>query len=465
VTPRRVWTLLALSAALLVAGRVEAQPAPGAQLIEASRLLDPRTGTTLSPAAVLVENGRIREVGPPALLEAHAPGARKIDLGAATLLPGLIDSHTHLLLDVVVPAEAERTRRDNGDFVPGLLLAIAMSPSQRVLLGAQLAREDLESGFTTVRNLGHSGIDGDSALRDAINAGRVPGPRILASDRKLSVLGDYIQSLNPALARAIVDQEFLMIESPDGARRAVRTNLFYNPDVIKMAIEDGVTPAEAAAIVEEAHRANLKVAAHAQSQAGIQTAIDAGVDSIEHGNGVTDPQLKLMRDKGIFLVLTPTFYNGRFSRIHEASIVVSPAVRATQAEADERSRRRYDSLVQRVMKSGVKVVVGSDMCWYSPGQTRGQASASVIAGIRGAGMAPLDILRAITTNAAELLGWQDRIGAVEPGKFADLVAVAGDPLADISEIERVRFVMKDGRVVRNDLSAAPAAKERGRPRG
>jgi len=452
---------LAVLAALLLGllfliGRVEAQSVNAQStevtLITANRLLDPRSGGVLSPAAVLVENGRIREVGSPALLAAHMPaGARRIDLGRATLLPGLIDSHTHLLLDVVVPAEAERGRRYNGDFFPGLMLAITMSPSQRVLLGAQLAREDLESGFTTVRNLGHSGVDGDTVLRDAINAGRMTGPRILASGRKLIVRGSYLQSLNPALADAILNQEFLTIDSPDDARRAVRANLFYNADVIKIAVEDGVTPAEAAAIVEEAHRHHLRVAAHAGSQAGIQTAIDAGVDSIEHGNDVTDEQLRLMRDRGIFFDLTPFFYGGRFARILDATIVMSPALRAAQAESAERGSRRYEALVQRVIRSGVRFAIGSDMCWYSPGQTRGQASASVITSIRGAGMPALDSIRAVTTSAAELLGWQDRIGAIDAGKFADLIAVAGDPVADITELERVRFVMKDGRVIRNDF--------------
>src|SRR5262249_4832614 len=181
------------------------------------------------PAAVLVENDRIKEVGPPSRV--HAPAnVRTIDLGNATLLPGLIDSHTHLLLDVVVPAEAERSRRFNGMFVPGMLLAIAESPSKRVLLGAQLAREDLEAGFTTVRNLGHSGIDGDTVLRDAINAGRIVGPRILASARKIAQQSKngYVQGLNPALAEAILQQEFLEVSSPDEARRAVLKNLLYN---------------------------------------------------------------------------------------------------------------------------------------------------------------------------------------------------------------------------------------------
>jgi imidazolonepropionase-like amidohydrolase len=448
-----VMLLAALFLALLPAGQLAAQSSAVVTLVKAGRLLDPRTGEVIAPAAVLVENGKIKEVGTPSRVQADAPGGVKtIDLGSATLLPGLIDSHTHLLLDVVVPAEAEITRRYNGEFLPGLLLAITMSPSERVLRGAQLAREDLESGFTTVRNLGHSGIDGDVVLRDAINAGRVPGPRMLASGRKLTAPGSYIQNLNPAIAAPILQQEFLQLDSPDQARQAVRANVFYNVDLIKVSIDDDITQAEATAIVDEAHRQHLKVAVHAFTPTSIQMAIDAGADSIEHGNGVTDEQLKLMRDKGIFLNLTPTFYGGRFTKILEGNIVMSPAARSESVSADERGQQRYNALVQRVLRSGVKFALGSDMCWFYPGKTRGQASANVFATVRQSGMPPLDIIRGVTTNAAELLGWQDRAGAIEPGKFADLVAVAGDPVADIGELERVRFVMKDGRVVRNDLS-------------
>lgn len=451
----RIFTLLAtLGLVLISTGPLAAQSPAPVNLVKAGRLLDPRTGNVLSPAAVLIENGRVKEVGSPSYVQADAPaGVKTIDLGSATLLPGLIDSHTHLLLDVIVPAEAETTRRYNGRFVPGLLLAIVESPSKRVLLGAQLAREDLESGFTTVRNLGHSGIDGDAELRDAINAGRVPGPRLLASGRKLISSGDYLQSLNPAVGEAIVQQEFLRIDSADGARQAVRANVFYNVDLIKVAVDDNITLAEMTAIVEEAHRQHLRVAVHATTAVSIQTAIDAGADSIEHGNGVTDEQLRQMRDKGIFFDLTPTFYGGRFTRILEGEIVMSPAFRSAQAGSDDRGRQRYDSLVQRVLKSGVKFAAGSDMCWFYPGKTRGQATANVFPSLHDAGMSPLDIIRALTTNAAEMLGWQDRVGAVEPGKFADLVAVAGDPIADITELERVRFVMKDGQVVRNDLAS------------
>ncbi len=453
--PNRNFLLLAASLfTLFSSGEVAAQTPTPVTLVKAGRLLDPRTGNVLSPAAVLIEDGKIKEVGSPSQLQAHAPaGAKTVDLGSATLLPGLIDSHTHLLVDPVVPSEAERARRYNGDFVPGLLLAIVESPSKRVLIGAQLAREDLESGITTVRNLGHSGIDGDTELRDAVNAGRVLGPRILASGRKLITRGSYVQSLNPALADAILQQEFLLIEGPDSARQAVRQNEFQNADVVKVTADENLTVAELAAVVEEAHRAHLKVAVHAVDKASIQTAIDAGADSIEHGNGVTDEQLKQIRDKGIFFDFTPTFYGDFFTRLTEATVLMSPARRERWAKLDVSDTQTYDILVQHVLKSGVKFAAGSDMGWYFPGKTRGQTSVSRFPVLHQAGMPSLDVIRAITTNAAEMLGWQDRVGAIEPGKFADLVAVSGDPIADISELERVRFVMKNGEVVKNDFAA------------
>lgn len=386
-----------------------------ALVLKAAHLLDPRSGQVMSPAAVLIEGNRIAAVGSTV---SAPPNARIIDLGDSTLLPGLIDSHAHLLLDVVVPPEEEVKRRFNGTFVPGMLLAIVESPTKRVLHGAQLAREDLDSGFTTVRNLGHSGIDGDCALRDAINAGRIVGPRILASARKLSKQekDGYVKGLNPALADAILNQEFLPVE-----RQSVEKNLFYDADVIKVAIEDDVTAADLAAIVDEAHRQHVKVAVHATAQGSIGTAIDAGADSIEHGNAATDEQLRAMRDKGIFLDLTIGM-----SANHE----------------------RAAALVQRVLRSGVKFAAGSDMCWFHAGKTRGESTATMFTALRNAGMPPLDIVRAVTTSAAEMIGWEDRVGAIEPDKFADVIAVPGDPLADVTELERVRFVMKDGVVVK-----------------
>ncbi len=431
-----------------------AQAPPVQTLVKAARLLDPRTGNVLSPAAVLIEDGKIKEVGPPSQIQAHAPaGVKFIDLGSATLLPGLIDSHTHLLLDVVVPPEEESKRHENGKFAPELLLAIVESPTKRAFLGAQMAREDLESGITTVRNLGHSGIDGDTELRDAINAGRVPGPRILASARKLITRGEYVQNLNPALAESILQQEFLLIDGPDSARRAVRQNVFQNVDVIKVSADENLTVPELAAVVEEAHRNHLKVAVHAIAKTAIQTAIDSGADSIEHGNEATDEQLKQMRDKGIFLDLTPTSYNHFLLKIMEPSVVLTPAWRSARAIDDARHDQLYDQLVERVLKSGVKFAAGTDMCWFWPGKTCGQATVTTLLNLHAAGMPSLDLIRAITTNAAEMLGWQDRIGTIAPGKFADLVAVTGDPIADITELEKVRFVMKGGQVVRNDFAS------------
>jgi len=475
---RKLFTLLAASLlALSSTGHLMAQSPAPVTLVKAGRLLDPRTGNVLSPAAVLIENGRVKEVGAPAKIQVPA-GAKIVDLGSAMLLPGLIDGHTHLLMDIVLPAEAERARRLNGGFVPAQLLAIVESPGKRVLLGVQMAREDLESGITTVRNLGHSGIDGDTELRDAINAGRVPGPRILASGRKLETHAEtYVQNLNPALADAILQQEFLLFDGADSARQAVRQNVFHNVDVIKVTAEENLTVPELAAAIEEAHRNHLKVAVHAVDKTSIQTAIDAGADSIEHGNDITDEQLKQMRDKGMFFDFTPTSYGHFFAKVFEGTMAESLVLRAERLEADERNRQRfndlaqqvlnsefvdgfevsdnqlYNSLVQRVLKSGVKFAAGTDMNWHYPGKTRGQTSVGRFPTLHEAGMPSLDVIRAITTNAAEMLGWQDKIGAIEPGKFADLVAVSGDPIADITELERVRFVMKGGQVVRNDFAS------------
>jgi len=428
-----------------------AQPSPTATLVKAARMLDPHTGSVLAPAAVLVEGLKIKQVG--SLSQISAPiDAKIIDLGSATLLPGLIDGHTHLLLDIIVPPEAEIQRHWNGLFAPGMLLAIVESPSKRALVGAQMAREDLESGITTARNLGHSGVDGDTELRDAINAGRVPGPRILASARKLITLGSYVQNLNPALTDAILEQEFLLIDGTDPARQAVRKNAFRNVDVIKVTADENLTVAELTAVVEEAHREHLKVAVHAVDKTSIQTAIDAFADSIEHGNEVTDEQLKQMREKGIFFDLTPTAYGGFFLKIMQPTVVLPAETRSARISSSARRDKQYNELVQQVLKSGVKFAAGSDMCWFYPGRTRGQASTAIFVNLRDAGMPPLDVIRAITVNAAEMLGWEDRIGAIEPGKFADLIAVTGDPLADITELERVRFVMTGGAVVRNDLA-------------
>jgi imidazolonepropionase-like amidohydrolase len=409
---------------------------PKPALIKAGRILDVRTGKYLTGQGILVEDGKIKEVAAFTDLQTHLPkDAITVDLSNGTVLPGLIDSHAHLLM----AASAAVNPSNN------ILDAVAgESASQRALLGARMAREDLEGGFTTVRNVGHSGEDGDAALRDAINAGWVPGPRIQASCRKLTPPGGQAVRLNPAIAQKIVDLEFLSVGSPDEGRWAVRENLLYGADFIKVVADDEprfITTEEMKAIVEEAHRSKVKVAVHATTETGIQTSSDA----------VTDQMLKQMKDKGIFFDLTETFAGGRLRALVQKSVVLSPEYERGFAQYEELSNREAPLRVQRVFKSGVKFAIGSDMWFDYPGKTRGQATATMFASLRELGMPPLDIIRAATSDAAELLGWQDRIGAIEAGKLADLVALSGDPLQDITELERVKFVMKGGIVVKNEI--------------
>jgi len=443
---RKLLTAISLlSIATLARAQAPATP-PKPTLIKAGRILDVSTGKYLTGQGILVEDGTIKQVTAFADLQAHLPkDAVTADLSKATVLPGLIDSHAHLL----IAASAAVNPGTN------ILAAVAgASASQRALLGARMAREDLEAGFTTVRNVGHSGEDGDAALRDAIDAGWVPGPRILASCRKLTPPGGQAVRLNSAVAQKIVDLEFLPVGSPDDGRRAVRENLLCGADLIKVVADDEprfVTTEEMKAIVEEAHRSKAKVAVHATTETGIQTSIDAGVHSIEHGDAVSDQMLKQMKDKGIFFDLTETYAGGRLRALVQKSVVLSPEYEQGFAQYEKLSNREAALRVQRVLKSGVKFAIGSDMWFDYPGKTRGQATAIMFGSLRDLGVPPLDVIRAATSNAAELLGWQDRIGAIEAGKLADLVAVTGDPMQDITELERVKFVMKGGVVVKNEI--------------
>jgi imidazolonepropionase-like amidohydrolase len=442
--PKKIVALMLLSLSSVL---VCAQQAPQAKsiLLKAGRMFDVRTGKYVVGAGVLVENNRIKEVGPLTQVQAHAAkDALIIDLGTATLLPGLVDCHAHLLTSGTTISPQETI----------LNAAAGMSPTARVLMGAHNAREDLEAGFTTVRVVGHSGIDGDVSLREAINAGWLAGPRIQAAARKLAPPGGQALQLNPAVADQIVDQEFLQVGSADEARKAVREDLLYGADLIKVVADASnrfITPDEMKAIVEEAHRAKVKVAVHATTVTGIQIAIDAGVDSIEHGDDVTDEQLKVMREKGIFFDITQTFYGGRMRAMIEKRHVLPLQLQQGLKAYERMEAQRTPALIGRILKSGVKFTTGSDMWFDYPDKTRGQATAIMFGALKELGMTPAAVIRAATVNAAESLGWQDRIGVLEPGKFADIIAVSGDPLADVTELERVQFVMKGGEVVRNDL--------------
>ena len=439
---KRVLMLLAaLSASTL------AQTTPTkTTLIKAGRLLDVRAGVYAPNQGVLVEGDRIKEVGAFDSVKSRAPrDATIIDLSQATLLPGLIDCHGHLLCAM-----------EGRWFPAGEAIAMTVTrvgPTKRALIGAANARNMLEAGFTAVRNVGHSGVNGDAALRDAINEGLIPGPRVQAACRKLTPIGGQAVELRSENAATIIAEEFLTIGNVEEARRAVRQALADGADVIKVVVDDNnriLNSAEMRAIVEEAHRVKIKVAAHATTQSGVQAAIDGGVDSIEHANEATEEQFKAMRDKGIFL--DPTLWTTQALRdIYLKSLYFSPE-ETTQFEKEIKA---YIDLskekLRRALKAGVKLAAGSDMWMRYPGKKRGEATMVMFEAMVDAGLAPPETIRAATINAAELLGWQDRTGSVEAGKFADLIAVAGDPLKDINELKRVKFVMKGGEVVKNEL--------------
>jgi imidazolonepropionase-like amidohydrolase len=337
----------------------------------------------------------------------------------------LIDCHSHPLVSMA-------PNMSGGE---GIVTAVTlMSPTLRVLIGARNLRDKLEAGITSVRVVGHSGIDGDISLRDAIRAGLISGPRLQASGRKLTPLGGASVYLQPSLAQPILEQEYRVVSGEDDARRAVRENLAAGVDWIKVQMEAGagplwkfrhMDPADVRAIVEDAHRLHLRVAAHAVETEDIQTAIDAGADTIEHAFAATEQQLQQMKDKGIFLVATDIPDNG--------------------GSAD--SKRR----LQLAMKIGVKIAMGTDLWGPIPGKTYGEASLLDLTALHDEGMPNLDVIRASTVNGAELMGWRDLAGEVAAGKLADIIAVSGDPLENIAAVEHAGFVMKGGVVVKNDF--------------
>ena len=438
---KQIGTLALVLCATIV---VAQQPSPHVTLLKAARILDVKAGTYLTGQALLIEGEKIEEIGSAADLEKRAPkDAEVIDLGAATVLPGLIDCHAHLLSSM------------KGYLQPGdnIVLAITqVRPTQRVLMGARNAREALEAGITSARIVGHSGVDGDASLRDAINAGWLAGPRLAAATRKITPPGGQAVSVQAAVSDEVLKQEFLPISGADEARRAVRQALYDGADFIKVVMDAGqryVDPDEMRAIVEEAHRGKVKVAAHATTVTGIQAAIDAGVDSIEHGDEGTEEQFRAMATKGIFLV--PTLWTeAMLKEFVEGSVILSPAERAGFEGWLKKFAEDNRTKMQRATKAGVKIAAGTDMWFDFPGKTRGQATVLVMEAPVSFGLSPLQTLRGATVNAAELMGWSDRVGSLEAGKFADLIAVPGDPLADLTALERVSFVMKGGKVVRHD---------------
>lgn len=403
-------------------------------VVRAGTLIDVESGVARSNQLILIEGEKITSIG--ATLPIPA-GAKVIDLSRATVLPGLIDAHTHLLTN--------NQGRVSGD--EALILVVTqMNLAERALLGAAMAKETLEAGITTVRDLGNSGWNGDAALRNAINDGRVMGPRMFVSTRALAPVGGQFGPLTPETLK-IIEQEFVQITGADEARRAVRQAINDGADWIKVIADrgGGVSLAldELKAIVEEAHGARRKVAVHAMNDRSARFALDAGVDSIEHGWFLSDDLLKVMTEKKVFLVPTDASWD-MWVEVNGAN---SPYAAQTKS-VFERAQKR----LRRAIELGVPVAAGSDN-YYQFKSTRGVASVMrMVRSSRDAGVSPVDIIRGATIRAAELLGWQDRLGSIKEGKFADLIAIEGNPFQDITALEHVGFVVKGGVVIKNELS-------------
>jgi imidazolonepropionase-like amidohydrolase len=407
---------------------------PDSILIKAGRLLDVAQGRYIENAGIWVQGERIKEVGRADDVRVHAPkDAQVIDLGTATVLPGLIDCHTHLMARIP-------------DTPDGYVLNLATkSQAFRALEGAYDARIILNAGFTTVRDVESEGAGyADAALRDAINQGLAEGPRMLVATRGIAAVGQYEPfGESPDLVDFPTGAQ--MVSGVEDAKRAVREQIGHGADQIKVYADwnhPTLTVDEIRVIVEEAHKQELKVAAHATTAEGIKNAITAGVDSIEHGFGADRESVELMKTHGVFWVPTLSVLDAQVE-LHK-----NDSITPEQRQRRDAFLQNLQQTLQLAMTTGVKIAAGSDAS--SPKRQGRDADELVALGKRG--VTPLEAIRAATLNAAKLIGWQERIGSLEPGKYADVIGVERDPLADITVLQHVQFVMKGGAIVKNDLT-------------
>jgi imidazolonepropionase-like amidohydrolase len=405
------------------------QTAPRRVVVRAGKVLDVKTGQTASNQAITIEGDKIVSIGPAGNVASE--GATIIDLPNATVLPGLIDSHTHITFDP-----------------KGLgYESLGISVPREALTGAKNARVTLEAGFTTVRNVGASGYS-DVALRDAINDGDVPGPRMIVSGPALGITGGHCD--NNLLPFEDHKEAEGVADGVAAVQHKVREVIKYGADVIKICATGGVmskgddpnasqyTMDEMKAIVAEAHRLGRKVAAHAHGAEGVRWASDAGVDSIEHGHLMDDASIATLKKNGTYLV--PTLYlmdwnRENMSQRHAPDYIVKK-MQAVTAVGQNNAKKAF--------AAGVKIAFGTDAAVYPHGLNAHEFAVYV-----RLGLTPLQAIQTATINASDLLGWTSKIGTLEPGKYADLIAVDGDPLQDVTTLERVKFVMKGGDVVKN----------------
>jgi imidazolonepropionase-like amidohydrolase len=418
---------LLLTIAFVVFGGygVRAAPVENLTVLRGARLLDVEAGKLISPGVVTVKGERIEAVGAMAV----PPGARVIDLGDVTLLPGLIDVHTHLTYDM------------DKDW---LLRTFTEGGPEMTLRGARNAKLTLAAGFTTVRDLG-SAYFADTALARAIDAGWVEGPRMIACGYAVGITGGHADYTGFAPGIMEVGPKQGIADGVAGVLEAVRYQMKHGAKVIKIMATGGVLSSEASysnqqlsdeelrTAVEEAKRQGVKVAAHAHGDAGIRAAVRAGVSSIEHGTGISDETLALMEQKGTYLVPTAYVSSGDISR---EGLTPEQLVKAKAFDAAAQESHR------RAFRSRVKIAFGTDSGTFPHGE-----NAKEFAVLVRLGMSPLDAIRAATINAADLLGVSDR-GVIAPGKLADVIAVPGNPLEDVKRLQQVCFVMKGGTVVK-----------------
>jgi imidazolonepropionase-like amidohydrolase len=425
---------------------IATQAADKVVVLKAARLFDGKSKTLVQNGVVIVQGNKIVDAG--SNLPAPAD-AQVIDLGDATLSPGFMDGHTHLTLDF------------SGNYNERRLREVDLNVSEQAIMATRYARTTIEAGFTTVRDLGSRFVGSrefvDVALRNSINKGVIVGPRMLVATFGIGATGGHFDSTSgfrdmlfghePGFSEGIAD-------GPDAVRQAVRFEVKNGADVIKAAVSGGVlsladevdtpqlTPPEMAALVDEAHRLRKKVAVHCHGDQAAKEAIEAGVDSIEHGSFMKPETLTLMKNKGTYLTPTLMATEWILSKIDN----YPPAL---QAKAKAAGAARSD-MFRNAVKMGVKISFGTDAAVFPHGQNAKEFKLMVDLGLQ-----PIDALKTATGNAADLFGIAQKTGTLEKGKLADVIAMPGDPTADITATERVSFVMKEGKIIRNGPPSAP----------
>jgi imidazolonepropionase-like amidohydrolase len=437
--------VFAIVGSVLFFAQEAAAPQPKRLVIHAAQLLDPKTGNILKDQAIFVEGDKIVKVeGAPQ--EIHQPKANidypgfganvpTLHIVSGTVMPGMIDVHTHLTMD------------------PNFgLPELTMSAASQALVGAKNAKATLEAGFTSVRNLADYWEFADVALRNAINRGDIEGPRMQASGPAISISGghgdsNYLPYVYQHHAMGVAD-------GIPAVQHQVRENIKYGADVIKFMATGGVlssgddpkasqhTLEEMKAMVADAHRLGRKVAAHAHGGNGIIWASEAGVDSIEHGSYIDDNGIATLKKNGTYLV--PTVYLAEWF-LQNADRLRIPQELQNKAKAVFPAA---DKNVAHAIASGVKIAFGTDAAVYPHGLNARQFPYLV-----RLGMTPLAAIQSATVNAADLMGWSDKVGSIEPGKFADIIAVDGDPIKDVTTLEHVKLVVKGGVVYKNETSS------------